>query len=32
MQLHGLSRAPSHMLNIVLPIHHHVGSAPAVEA
>ncbi|KAF8390746.1 hypothetical protein HHK36_025273 [Tetracentron sinense] len=31
-QLHGLPRAPSHMLNTVLPIHHHhVGSAPAVN-
>ncbi|XP_010249241.1 PREDICTED: protein MEI2-like 4 isoform X2 [Nelumbo nucifera] len=31
VQLHGLPRAPSHMLNTVLPIHHHVGSAPAVN-
>ncbi|KAE8023783.1 hypothetical protein FH972_009446 [Carpinus fangiana] len=31
-QLHGLPRAPSNMLNSVLPIHnHHVGSAPAVN-
>ncbi|XP_043707545.1 protein MEI2-like 4 isoform X4 [Telopea speciosissima] len=32
-QLHGVARAPSHILNTVLPIHHHhhVGSAPAVN-
>ncbi|XP_072978531.1 protein MEI2-like 4 isoform X1 [Typha angustifolia] len=30
-QIHGLPRAPSHMLNAVLPLHHHVGSAPAVN-
>ncbi|KAJ0969266.1 hypothetical protein J5N97_022143 [Dioscorea zingiberensis] len=32
-QMHGLPRAPSHMLNSVLPLHHHhhVGSAPAVN-
>ncbi|KAK1319069.1 Protein MEI2-like 4 [Acorus calamus] len=33
-QLHGIPRAPSHMLNSVLPLHHHqhhVGSAPAVN-
>ncbi|MQM10474.1 hypothetical protein Taro_043363 [Colocasia esculenta] len=30
-QLHGLSRAPSHLLNSVLPLHHHVGSAPSVN-
>ncbi|KAK9276193.1 hypothetical protein L1049_005724 [Liquidambar formosana] len=31
-RLHGLPRAPSHMLNPVLPINnHHVGSAPAVN-
>lgn len=30
--LHGLPRAPSHMLNTVLPINnHHVGSAPTVN-
>jgi len=30
--MHGLPRAPSHMLNTVLPLHpHHVGSAPAVN-
>ncbi|XP_042498649.1 protein MEI2-like 4 isoform X1 [Macadamia integrifolia] len=32
-QLHGVARAPSHILNTVLPVphHHHVGSAPAVN-
>ncbi|KAF8378071.1 hypothetical protein HHK36_029406 [Tetracentron sinense] len=31
-QLPGIPRAPSHMLNTVLPIHHHhVGSAPAIN-
>ncbi|KAJ4720316.1 Protein MEI2-like [Melia azedarach] len=31
-RLHGLPRAPSHMVNTVLPIgNHHVGSAPAVD-
>ncbi|XP_008791022.1 protein MEI2-like 4 isoform X2 [Phoenix dactylifera] len=31
-QMHGLQRAPSHMLNTVLPLHHHhVGSAPAIN-
>ncbi|XP_064942689.1 protein MEI2-like 4 isoform X4 [Musa acuminata AAA Group] len=29
-QMNGLSRAPSHMLNTVLPLHH-VGSAPQVN-
>lgn len=31
-QMHGLPRAPSHMLNTVVPLHpHHVGSAPTVN-
>ncbi|CAN6244466.1 unnamed protein product [Urochloa humidicola] len=31
-QMHGVPRAPSHMLESVLPMHHHhVGSAPAVN-
>ncbi|XP_010250525.1 PREDICTED: protein MEI2-like 4 isoform X2 [Nelumbo nucifera] len=30
-QLNGLPRMPSHLLNPVLPVHHHVGSAPAVN-
>ncbi|XP_039137779.1 protein MEI2-like 4 [Dioscorea cayenensis subsp. rotundata] len=32
-QMHGLPRAPSPMMNSVLPLHHHhhVGSAPAVN-
>ncbi|XP_077212120.1 MEI2-like protein 1 isoform X2 [Tasmannia lanceolata] len=32
-QMHGLPRAPSHMLNTMLPLphHHHVGSAPTVN-
>lgn len=31
-QMHGLPRAPSHMLNTVLPLHpHHAGSAPSVN-
>nr|CAB3446712.1 unnamed protein product [Digitaria exilis] len=31
-QMHGVPRAPSHMLDSVLPVHHHhVGSAPAIN-
>ncbi|KAJ6844098.1 protein MEI2-like 4 isoform X2 [Iris pallida] len=31
-QMHGLPRAPSHMLNSAVPLHpHHVGSAPAIN-
>jgi hypothetical protein len=31
-QMHGVPRAPSHMLENVLPMHHHhVGSAPAIN-
>ncbi|RCV06570.1 hypothetical protein SETIT_1G173300v2 [Setaria italica] len=31
-QMHGVPRAPSHMLDSVLPMHHHhVGSAPAIN-
>jgi hypothetical protein len=31
-QVHGVPRAPSHMLGNVLPMHHHhVGSAPAIN-
>ncbi|KAL6634456.1 hypothetical protein ACP70R_027127 [Stipagrostis hirtigluma subsp. patula] len=31
-QVHGVPRAPSHMLDSVIPIHHHhVGSAPAIN-
>ncbi|XP_020253576.1 protein MEI2-like 4 isoform X2 [Asparagus officinalis] len=31
-QMHGIRRAPSHIMNNVLPLHpHHVGSAPAVN-
>ncbi|OVA17369.1 RNA recognition motif domain [Macleaya cordata] len=32
-QMHGLPRAPSHMMNAVLPPihHHHVGSAPTIN-
>lgn len=31
-QMHGVPRAPSHMLESVLPMHHHhVGSAPAIN-
>ncbi|XP_062184033.1 protein MEI2-like 4 isoform X2 [Phragmites australis] len=32
MQIHGISRAPSHMLENTIPMNHqHVGSAPAVN-
>lgn len=32
MQLHGVPKAPSHILSTVFPIHHHhVGSAPVVN-
>ncbi|XP_064985296.1 protein MEI2-like 4 isoform X3 [Musa acuminata AAA Group] len=30
-QIHGIPRAHSHTLNTVLPLHHHVGSAPSVD-
>ncbi|KAJ6853147.1 protein MEI2-like 4 isoform X2 [Iris pallida] len=31
-QMHGLPRAPSHMMNSVVPLHpHHVGSAPVIN-
>ncbi|XP_077227216.1 protein MEI2-like 4 [Tasmannia lanceolata] len=30
-QMHVLPRAPSHMLCTMLPLHHHVGSAPTVN-
>ncbi|KAJ1279312.1 hypothetical protein BS78_04G145600 [Paspalum vaginatum] len=31
-QMHGVPRAPSHMIESVLPMHHHhVGSAPAIN-
>ncbi|CAL9767869.1 unnamed protein product [Musa acuminata subsp. burmannicoides] len=30
-QIHGIPRGQSHMVNTVVPLHHHVGSAPAVN-